>query len=569
MQIPNLPRRSLVAAFVASFAAALLLPTVLLPVRAARSQDGTAPALPNLEPPPLSTPSDLASVGEPTPPAPDAAPRGKREIHRLRIVNRKDGAIQISGDGGQTWKLLGRVLIPANTVAEGYLAAHYSNHGSIAAIAVHGIRIRISANDKMLHAPLLLAIEPKEYAQYALKERSKQFGGHRAGSAGIYTDIPSGTSLFRELSPLVGNRVFLESPNGRLIPIPPTYRPMNEDEVFIIPVHAPVNSLTAVTFENKPGGKVMGTFADGTTRQLTQVVKPVFGTGRFDGTAYTGVGRINTAHSGVITVSTAPVDNLVPENEGKKDRRGGFQISPAWHNARCAEAGAPMVMTLGTPGPRKRELEGVAPLFRDNMWLGPGEKATQAGIANVRIDNGAWEPMPTLIGRHLDAFTVAGLNRYFKAMGIDRKCVQGVTHFRLRLPQLEAERSRIVAGRASQEYQTRRWNVARSGKEQVVGGVLTINTNPSPGSPISFVRLSVEGSPRGLTNVAPYTLSWDTTKVTNGEYLIECEALDQSGAVVSAVRKKVYVWNKSAARTQQASAANGGDAPQVVTQPGG
>ena len=470
------------------------------------------------------------------------APAGKTEIHRLRIVNRKDGAIQISTDRGQTWQLLGRVIVPANTVAEGYLAAHYAQHGTVAAIAVHGLRIRISANDKMLHAPLLLAVEPKEYAQYAVKKRSAQFGGHRAGSAGIYTDIPSGTSIFRELAPLVGSQVYLESPNGKLIPIPPTYHPMNEDEVFVIPVHAPVNSLTAVTFENKASGKVMGTFADGVTRLLTHVVKPVYGTGRFDGTAYTGVGRINTAHTGVITVSTAPVDNAVAENEGS-ERRGGFQISPAWHNARCAEAGAPMVMTLGTPGPRKRELEGMPPLFRDNMWLGPGEKATQVGIANVSIDNGPWEPMPMLIGSHLDAFTPVGLNRYFKAMGINRKCVQGVTAFRLRLPQLEMERSRIVAKRASQAYQAMRYADARNGKLPIVKGQLTINTNPTNAGTISFVRLSVEGAPRGLTNVAPFSLTWDTTRVANGEYLIEAEALDNSGVVVAATRKKVYVQN--------------------------
>ena len=64
-------------------------------------------------------PQDPAAAGA-------AAQDGWVELHRLRIVNAKDGAIQVSTDAGQTWRLVGRVNAPATTVAEGYLAANYA-----------------------------------------------------------------------------------------------------------------------------------------------------------------------------------------------------------------------------------------------------------------------------------------------------------------------------------------------------------------------------------------------------------------------------------------------------------
>src|SRR5689334_11468542 len=53
-------------------------------------------------------------------------PQDKIELHRLRIVNRTDGAIQVSTDHGATWQLIGRVVAPARTCAEGYIAAQYA-----------------------------------------------------------------------------------------------------------------------------------------------------------------------------------------------------------------------------------------------------------------------------------------------------------------------------------------------------------------------------------------------------------------------------------------------------------
>ncbi len=470
------------------------------------------------------------------------------ELHRLRIVNQTDGAIQVSTDGGATWRLIGRVLQPASTAAQGYLAANYAKPGTIAATAVHGLRIRVSEPDASLPAPLVISIDPREYAGQVV---NKGYGGHRPGSSGIFTDIPAGTSLFRDLAPLVGNPVLRQSESGQLTPLPPNFKPRGDGETLVIPVRVPRNALATVTFENKPNGVVEGTFADGTKRTLTNVVMPVRGVGRFDGTAYTGVGRLNTAHTGVITVSTAPVDGALPEGKGR-ERRGGFQISPAWHNAHTEEAGSPIALTLGKFATRQRdlvkELEGEAPLFRDAISLQPGASGETASSAlvDMSVDNGPWEPIPSLIGSRPDVFTGAGLTRFWKAQGVKRTAKTGVTGFRLRLSLLSPERAKITADTVALAYQAERLKAAQAGRVPLVNGLLTVNANPTNSSSVAFVRMYVEGVVKGFTNVAPFAVAWDTTRVPDGEYLIEVEALNSTWGVLATTHRRVYVLNNPA-----------------------
>ncbi|MBC8101405.1 MAG: Ig-like domain-containing protein [Cytophagales bacterium] len=470
----------------------------------------------------------------------DLSETGTLELYRLRIANRADGAIQVSTDGGAIWRLIGRVMVPATGTQEGYLAAEYAAPGTVAATAVHGHRIRISAPDPTLHAPLLISIDPKEYVKNVLPT---SYGGHRPGVSGMYTDIPAGTSLFRELAPINGSTVLLESAStGRLFPVPSSFRPRGDGEVIVIPVRMPKNALIAVTFENRGGGKVEGVFADGTTRQITQTVQPVQGVGRFDGTAYTGVGRLNTAHTGVLTVSTAPVDGALPEGQGR-ERRGGFQIAPAWHNARTPEAGAPMVLVIGEFGkPRRSFLEGQAPLFHGMIGLGEQGQGSQTRC-EMSVDGGKWEPLPALLGSRPDAFTGLGLTRFWKARGIARASVRGVTGFRLSLPPRSPSETQTVARSVADAYRVRELASARSGKMPIVRGRYTFSANPTGAAGVASARFSIEGEVRGFTNAAPFSLSWDTRSVADGAYLLETDALDESGEVRATTRRRVFVLN--------------------------
>jgi hypothetical protein len=468
-------------------------------------------------------------------------PKDREEIHRIRIVNARDGAIQVSTDKGQTWQLIGRVIRPARTAIEGYIAAQYAPPATVAATAVHGLRICIGGRDRYLRAPLVVGIEPLEYSTdqaRAGKVPNKGFGGYIAGSAGIFTDIPAGTSLFRELAPYVGNPVYRENASHHVYRLSENFLPMGEGETFLIPVFAPKNPLLSVTLENKAGGAVTATFADGTSTRISTVVKPVLGTGRFDGTAYTGVGRINTNHTGVITIATAPLELSRHEGTGR-EQRGGFQISPNWHNGRTDEAGADMVMTLGTPGPRKRELEGKGPLFSGYVHLDDAASA----YTEVSIDGGDWEPMPTVVGARLGAFKATGLAQIWSEQGVTRSARFGVTAFRLSFVPRNTARATMAAARAAVAHTARRLAAARAGALPLVNGVITVNATPTDARKVAFVRLSVDGSPRGMTNVAPFSLTWDTTRVADGEYLVEAEAMDATGSVLAATRRRVFVLN--------------------------
>ena len=80
---------------------------------------------------------------EPRDVPPTFAPIAQIETHRIRVVNATDGPVEVSSDAGQTWQLVGRVTAPATQSLTGYLASGYAPPGTIAATAVHGLRVRV------------------------------------------------------------------------------------------------------------------------------------------------------------------------------------------------------------------------------------------------------------------------------------------------------------------------------------------------------------------------------------------------------------------------------------------
>jgi hypothetical protein len=461
----------------------------------------------------LTTPHVRA---EEKPPA--FAPFAQVETHRIRIVNSVDGAIQVSDDTGKTWHLVGRVTAPATQSLMGYSASGYAQPGTVAAVAVHGLRIRVGDMDTP--DPLLINILPREFAQ-----TPNLFGGHVSGLSGIYTNIPVGSGIFRDLSPLVGSPVFLENNLGGLRPLPLNYIPQAGD-VLLIRVLAPQNPLKEVFFDNVAGGEVRVTFANRTTRLLTHVVKPVVGVGRYDGCSYTGVGALNTNHDGVLTVSTAPVTTS-PLFEGiGPERRGGFQIQPAYHNAQGDGAGAPSVLVIGSrKKPPAPEMEGTPPLFYgyfDLAWS--RDQPGHSWRAEVQRRHGPWQPMPSLIGdRTLALADVTAL----------------------RLVRGEAGDAAWRAGEitvAEKDYALRALAVARAGKTMVTRGRITL-TAAAPDRRTAYVAFYVDGEFRGVTNSAPYRFDWNTRQVPDGEYVIEALAQDASSQTLSSTRTKIWVDN--------------------------
>ena len=464
---------------------------------------------------------------------------------RIRVHNEPGGLVQVSLDGGETWGAVGRVKHPANARISGFAAASYAPQGTVAATAVHGIRIKTgqySLGVGKAQKSMLFSIEPLEFASIP-----NGYGGHRPRSSGIYTDIFAGHSIFRNDSPYVGNSVFVER-HHKLQPLPEDYTPI-VGETFVIIVTRPGPELVrdippgilpggmsrtiwGIEFENKAQGKVTVRYPDGSSEVIASVDRPVKGVGRYDGTTFTGVGAVNTNHGGVLTISTAPTCLPMTQEGGATETRGGFMIQPRYHVSEQGDQ-SPQVMVIGPQVGRGHDvpaqpvaqpvMEGAPPLFSGNInltrhWGKPANSFT----AQVQIDNGPWEDMPQIIGRVNDAFTPAYLNAHYAAKGRARDIKQGVTGIRLLFPKYDsALLSRDLAQEVS-DYTARVKDI-----KPVKDTIVVAPSKPDANRLVSFY---VDGKLVYIASRFPMRWDWDTTKAPNGLHEVEIETEGSGGA---------------------------------------
>ncbi|MBD3176101.1 MAG: hypothetical protein GF320_13055 [Armatimonadia bacterium] len=351
------------------------------------------------------------------------------ESHQIRIENRQGGPVEISPDGGENWLEIGQVTRPARRLAEGYAATVWSKDGAVCGTAVQGIRIRVRRSEREGGRGALLAIVPKEFA-----DPPPGFGGFSPGGGGIYTNIPAGTGIFRNLAPYVGNPVYVQYGDDPE-PLPRDYQPVVGDRL-IISVRRPVDPPAAFVFENHIGGLAYAEMEDGQRVPLARITRPVRGAGRFDATGYTGVGCINTNHSGVITISTAPDEDGEPVfDDPFGETRGGFMVQPSRH---AENEGWPIdqVMVIEPLTENDPFLEGRAPFFLGFLGLHFQSRDPSASYyCTMSVDGGDWEPLPEYIGRSATLFTADGLSRHFRGQGEARTVREGATAFRVSFPE--------------------------------------------------------------------------------------------------------------------------------------
>jgi hypothetical protein len=432
------------------------------------------------------------------------------------------GPVQVRvGDDGK-WVTLGRVLRPANRTAPGFGAGRWAAPGTVAATAVHGIRIRIADGE---FSPMI-SLVPRQFA--AIPDL---YGGHVPGDSGIRTDISAGESLFREWAPLARSPVYLETASAPM-PLPADYMPVAGD-VLLIRSLWPDNSPAEIQFENHKGGPVTAVYTDGRRETIGTVSQPLRGVGRFDGTSYTGVGAINTNHPGVITVSTAPVVRSDVSEGAPPERRGGFEISPAVHVRDQAE-GAPQVMGVA-PVAGEEGLEGTFPLFGGALGLWRGDDAAPGFRVEMQVDGGAWEPLPPMVGRDDTAFSAAGLPKYLGS-GDHRSITKGLTGLRILLPRWSQRVAEDLLAQAAKGEKA-------AGKEPTgvytpARGVVSLSVKGA----IRSVVYSLDGEVRAVGNMAGYVWAWDTTKEANGRHWLQVDRTNADGTVQRGVRR-YYVTN--------------------------
>jgi hypothetical protein len=444
-----------------------------------------------------------------------AAPLNGGEAYRIRIENKPGGLVQVSSDCGYTYGTVGRVKTAANARITGFGAASYAPQGTVCAVAVHGIRIKTGQSAEGVEKaqiPLIFSITPRQFADIP-----SGYGGHRPRSSGIITDIDAGSAIFRNLAPLVGSRVFIERNRG-LSPLPEDYIPVG-GETFVITVTRPDEAPSEVTFENRVGGKVTASYPDGSTKVITEVVRPVRGVGRYDGTTFTGVGAINTNHPGVITISTAPVCPPETKEGGPKETRGGFMIQPYFHACELGDA-SPQVMVVGPKDRSKPALEGVPPLFSGCIGLSwypnrPGSSYR----AQVRFDDGEWRDPPSVIGKVDNALEKA-------------------TAVRLLFPKHDARLTAAEIRRESEACAAR----SAAGMKPVKGRLRFSPSKPPRGG--CLVTLYVDGRAVSASSRYPYSCEWDSASGPNGLHSVEIECSQVSGNP-SVERHLVLVRNQT------------------------
>lgn len=244
------------------------------------------------------------------------------ELFRLRIINRYSGNIEVSIDRGKSWITLGKVERPALSYnPDAFRASGYTANGTVCATAVNAIHIKVGDSGvDPINTPeksgRTISIIPRG-TDLSTEPNSK-----------ILTNIEGGTLIFKEWSPFVGNKVFLEREEG-LIQIPDNYIPNIGDRLVII-VTAPLSMPREILFENREGGNVYLCYSDTEREPVAKVLRPVRGTGRFGGTLFAYPSTVRANHPGVIDISTTTVfggEYL----EAPLEEAGGFQIIPNRH----------------------------------------------------------------------------------------------------------------------------------------------------------------------------------------------------------------------------------------------
>jgi hypothetical protein len=312
------------------------------------------------------------------------------EAYRIKVWNSAGGTIEVSRDSGKSWTEVGKVIYPVGkTNPDSYKAARWVPDGKVAATAVNAIHIK-TATASSDGSGIIFSLLPKEFAK-----KPSQYRSYFSADASLYTSIPAGESIFGgEFSPFVGNIVLVSQLGKPVIPLPKDYVPQLNDKIYIL-VDRPIDYPKEMVFENQFGGAVTISYVGGIEKRIAEVLRPVVGVGRFEGTKYTSLGRIRANHAGVIDVSTSDLGKI-----------GGFQIVPSHHGSELIGAKElTQWMVIGPLGDENDSLEGKAPFFKYFIKPAYGQNdIEEEDWENRMLDHflvevkykgeEAWKPMP-------------------------------------------------------------------------------------------------------------------------------------------------------------------------------
>ncbi len=293
--------------------------------------------------------------------------------------------------------------LPKTTRWPSYSASAWGTPGEVCASAVNAIHMLVSVEKGKGRT---LSIIPRETIAPAA-----------GAGASIVLTSPAGTDMFGAWAPPVGSKVTIfKNASGKSSPLSSKNLPVRGDILTITAYERYFGYMADI--ENRPGGRVTVWSKDG-YQVIARVIRPLGGTGRFEGTLFQKTGALRANHCGVIDFSSS-----------QRGKIGGFQIIPWDHALLSKEMQGSWDMTqwmIIGPVDGKSMMGGTPPLFKDVLVPGPadGEKLWNVwstygrmSLMLVRRNGGPWQKMPEFAGRNNSALkNVTHLRIYFPFTG--------------------------------------------------------------------------------------------------------------------------------------------------------
>ena len=312
------------------------------------------------------------------------AEAAEKKLFEIMIPMEKGAAVTVTTADGSTREVGTVKALPTKTRWPSYTASAWSAPGTVCASAVNAIHMLVSVEKDKGRT---MSVIPQETIAPA------------AGpGASVVISAKAGESLFGAWAPPVGSAVFVRRPDMSEAPLSPANLPKAKDTLVIVANEDDAMPYM-VNIENRPGGRVIA-WKRGGYELLGRVIRPLGGTGRFEGTLFQRTGAIRANHSGVIDVSTTP-----------RGVTGGFQIIPWDHALKSKEMQNVWNMTqwlVVGPADGRSMMGGTPPLFKKGLVSGPaaGEELWdlwstygRKSLVLARYDNGKWERLRESAGR--------------------------------------------------------------------------------------------------------------------------------------------------------------------------
>ncbi len=298
----------------------------------------------------------------------------------------EEGAKVVAVRAGQLPVELGKVIkIPHSTRYPAYTASAWGEESAVCASAVNAMHLLVGVEKGKGRT---ISIIPQETIAPAAK----------AGTSFILS-AKAGTGCFGAWSPKTGSEVVLRNTDG-------AERKLSKEEfikkgeTLIIKVQD-TKIPVFVEIENRPGGRVLLYDEKGWTI-AGRVLRPLAGTGRFEGTKFQTRGRLRANHPGVIDYSTSEYGTI-----------GGFQIIPWEHALTSTEMQGAWTLTqwlIIAPEDGKSKMSGTFPLYHNSFTPGVNREQGEqlwdmwstygrTSPLLVRINGGEWQQVPETAGR--------------------------------------------------------------------------------------------------------------------------------------------------------------------------